>query len=146
MRTLTKDNFDSIYEWEEWLSEEAGATMYAKSMRRLTHLSKSFGVELRPEFMAQAKATSKRRQQQADYEAAKEEARLAKITEAQEGLTAVAESDDLEAIEAALAAALEAGVPEGFEGWGPARAAKAECERKAAQDASSATKEDESAE
>lgn len=145
MRTLTKDNFETIYEWDEWLSKEAGATMYAKSMRRLTHLSKSFGVELRPDFMADAKATSKRRQQQADYETAKEEARLAKITEAEEGLRAVAESDDLQAIEAALTAATEAGVPQDFDGWGPARAAKAECERNAAQEASPATNEDESA-
>lgn len=133
LRTLTKENFETIYDWDGWLSENGGATLYAKSMRRLTHLSKSYGVELREDFLANARATAKRRDKQAQYETAKEEARLAKLVECEEQLRGVADSEDLEAIDAAIAAATEAGVPEDFDGWAPARAAKAECERKAAE-------------
>mmetsp|Transcript_19189 Transcript_19189/g.24899 ORF Transcript_19189/g.24899 Transcript_19189/m.24899 type:complete len:127 (+) Transcript_19189:162-542(+) len=74
MRGLNKENFDTIYEWEPWLSENAGATLYAKTMRRLEHKAKSYGIELKPNFLAEAKATAKRREKKAEYEKAKAEA------------------------------------------------------------------------
>jgi len=142
MRSLDKESFEQIYEWESFLEQEAGATTLAKTLRRLEHKAKSFGVELKPDFCANAKATEKRRAQQKDYEGNKEEARLAELGEIPETLAGLADSDDIDALEAAIATAVRVGLEESNESFVAAKAAlekalaaKAEAERLAAEEA-----------
>ncbi|KAG7356201.1 hypothetical protein IV203_000887 [Nitzschia inconspicua] len=71
---LTKDNFDStLKELEPFLTKEAGATMYSKSMRRIAVKAKAVGATLPTDFAKEAKATEKRREKQKAFIQAKEE-------------------------------------------------------------------------
>lgn len=75
MRNLDKENFDTIYKWENFLENEAGSGTLLKTLKRLKHKAKSYGIELKPDFCGNAKATEKRRVQQKAYEIQKEENR-----------------------------------------------------------------------
>ena len=74
---LTKENFSStLSEIEPFLLNDAGTTIYKKSIRRITTKAKSFGVELPSDFARAAKATEKRRAKQDEFIQAKEAERL----------------------------------------------------------------------
>ncbi|KAL7559280.1 hypothetical protein ACA910_014630 [Epithemia clementina (nom. ined.)] len=110
---LTVDNWhDTLQKLEPFLLQEAGSTMYKKSMRRIQQKVKELenGVTVPPDFARQAQATTKRRARQDAFIATKEEARLlareAEERQAAEAAAAAAEAaaasaqDDQEAMEA----------------------------------------------
>jgi hypothetical protein len=101
---LTKDNFQqSLDTIEPFLLNEAGASLYSKSIRRLDGKAKELGVEVPAGYAKEAKATAKKREKQAAFIAQKEEERMAAEVEAAQA----------EAAEAEAAAAAEAeGAPE----------------------------------
>lgn len=85
---LTKENFDSVLkEVEPFLLNEAGASFYAKSMKRIATQASAFGVSVPADFAKDAKATKKRRERQDAFV-------QTKISEASEGEEAEAESTD----------------------------------------------------
>lgn len=103
---LTKDNFsESLKTVEPFLLNDAGVTIYKKSLRRIAVSAKSFGVEVPADFAKAAKATEKRRSKQNTFiegkEAERKEAEAAAAEEAAAAAAAAAE-------EAAAAAAAEA--------------------------------------
>lgn len=103
---LTKDNFsESLTSVEPFLLNDAGVTIYKKSLRRIAMSAKSFGVEVPADFAKAAKATEKRRSKQNTFiegkEAERKEAEAAAAEEAAATAAAAAE-------EAAAAAAAEA--------------------------------------
>ena len=103
---LTKDNFsESLTSVEPFLLNDAGVTIYKKSLRRIAMSAKSFGVEVPADFAKAAKATEKRRTKQNTFiegkEAERKEAEAAAAEEAAATAAAAAE-------EAAAAAAAEA--------------------------------------
>lgn len=62
---LSSDNFTSaLSEIEGFLKEEAGATFYAKSMRRIATKAKAVGATVPEGYALDAKATAKRREKQ----------------------------------------------------------------------------------
>jgi hypothetical protein len=62
---LTKDNFDStLKEIEPFLTKEAGATFYAKSMKRISVKASAVGASVPTDYAKEAKATQKRREKQ----------------------------------------------------------------------------------
>jgi hypothetical protein len=63
--SLDKDNFSaSLAEVEPFLLNEAGATIYKKSIRRITTAAKTIGAEVPADYAKAAKATQKRREKQ----------------------------------------------------------------------------------
>ena len=71
---LSKENFDStLKEIEPFLTKEAGATFYSKSMRRIAVKAKAVGATVPTDYAKEAKATEKRREKQNAFIAAKEE-------------------------------------------------------------------------
>lgn len=65
---LSKDNFsESLATIEPFLLHEAGATMYAKSMRRIEVQAKAIGAELPQHYALEAKATEKKRAKQNEF-------------------------------------------------------------------------------
>jgi hypothetical protein len=93
---LNKDNFDAVLkEVEPFLSNEAGGTFYAKSMRRIGVQAKAFGVSIPDDFAKEAKATKKRRERQDAFIQAK----IAEAAEAQADDSEESESDDAESSE-----------------------------------------------
>ena len=73
---LTKDNFSStLTEIEPFLLNEAGASIYAKSMNRIAVRAKFLGVEIPEGYARGAKATEKRRAKQDAFIQVKEEER-----------------------------------------------------------------------
>ncbi|KAG7356559.1 hypothetical protein IV203_001245 [Nitzschia inconspicua] len=89
---LTKDNFDAtLKELEPFLTKEAGATMYSKSMRRIAVKAKAFGTTLPTDFAKEAKATEKRREKQKAFIQAKEEEAAAAAAAAEQEAEAPAE-------------------------------------------------------
>ncbi|VEU37929.1 unnamed protein product [Pseudo-nitzschia multistriata] len=69
---LTKDNFEStLKEVEPFLLNDAGASFYAKSVKRIGAQAKALGVEVPADFAKDAKATKKRRERQDAYVKAK---------------------------------------------------------------------------
>merc|ERR1712157_155842 len=73
---LDKDNFlSSIKEVEPYLLNDAGASIYKKSMRRISTAAKSFGVEVPTDYAKAAKATEKKREKQNAFIQQKEEER-----------------------------------------------------------------------
>jgi hypothetical protein len=111
---LTKDNFSStLTEIEPFLTKEAGASFYAKSMRRISVKANAVGATLPTDYAKEAKATEKRREKQKVFIEAK-------IAAAAEAEAAAAEAAAAEAA-AAEAAAAEAAAAE-------ATAAKGEVE------------------
>lgn len=90
---LTKDNFDAtLKEVEPFLLNEAGASFYAKSMRRIAVQASEFGVEVPADYAKDAKATKKRRERQDAYV-------QAKIAEAAEAEPEAEEAEGEEAAE-----------------------------------------------
>lgn len=81
--SLTKENFSAtLAEIEPFLTQEAGATVYGKSMRRIAGKAKGLGVEVPAEFAREAKCTAKRRAKQSAYCDAKTEEAAAAAAEA----------------------------------------------------------------
>ena len=73
---LTAENFSSTLSTiEPFLLNEAGSTIYAKSMKRIGVRAKFLGVEVPADFAKEAKATSKRREKQNAFIQVKEEER-----------------------------------------------------------------------
>lgn len=80
---LTKDNFDStLKEIEPFLTKEAGASFYAKSMKRIAFKANAVGATLPTDFAKEAKATEKRRAKQKAFIEAKIEEAAAAAAEA----------------------------------------------------------------
>lgn len=74
---LNKENFaSSIAEVEPYLLNEAGSSIYKKSIRRITIASKSFGVDVPKDFAKAAKCTEKRREKQNAFIQQKEQERM----------------------------------------------------------------------
>ena len=74
---LTKDNFSStLGEIEPFLLNDAGMTIYKKSLKRIATKAKLLGVEVPADFAKAAKATEKRRTKQDEFIQAKEAERL----------------------------------------------------------------------
>merc|ERR1712151_1468513 len=73
---LNKENFaTSIAEAEPYLLNEAGSTIYKKSIRRITTASKSFGMDMPKDFAKAAKCMENRREKQNAFIQQKEEER-----------------------------------------------------------------------
>ena len=83
---ITKDNFATVtQEIEPFLLNEAGASFYKKSMKKINVKAKAFGIELSTEYARAAKATEKRRaKQDAFIQAKNAEAAEAESEEATE--------------------------------------------------------------
>lgn len=94
---LTSDNFSSsLSTIEPFLLNEAGATMYSKSMRRIAVKAKALGVEVPEGYVKEAKATEKKRQKQDAFIKMKEEERGAAEAEATEAEAEAAEEPPAE--------------------------------------------------
>lgn len=109
---ITKDNFSTtLTEIEPFLNEEAGKSIYTKSMRRISAKAKEFGVEMPSTFAKDAKCMEKRREKQNAYcEAKTAEAAAAAAAEAEakaeaEAAALAAEAAAKAEAEAAAAAA-----------------------------------------
>lgn len=75
---LTKDNFsETLASVEPFLLNDAGATTYAKSMRRIAVKAKATGATVPDGFAKAAKATEKKREKQDAFIKGKEEERVA---------------------------------------------------------------------
>ena len=99
--TIQKDTFmKTLDDLEPFLTKEAGATIYAKSMKRLAVKAKQFGLEMPEGYALEAKATQKRREKQHAFIQAKEEERLAAEAEAAEAAAAEAQGEEEEATSA----------------------------------------------
>jgi hypothetical protein len=62
---LTKENFSStLTEIEPFLTTEAGASFYSKSMRRISVQANALGGTVPTDYAKEAKATEKRREKQ----------------------------------------------------------------------------------
>ena len=65
---IDKSNFSAtLSEIEPFLTQEAGASFYKKSMRRIGTKAKVLGVEVPAGYAFEAKANAKRREKQAAY-------------------------------------------------------------------------------
>lgn len=74
IKTATKDNFSSVLtEIEPFLTNEAGRSIYTKSMRRIKNQAKFFKVDIPAGYAKEAKCTEKRREKQDAYCKAKAE-------------------------------------------------------------------------
>jgi hypothetical protein len=81
--SLTAENFSqSLSDMEPFLLNDAGTTMYAKSMSRITTRAKMFGVTVPEGYAKDAAATEKRRAKQDTFIKVKEEERMAAEAEA----------------------------------------------------------------
>ena len=75
---LTKENFEeSLSMLEPFLVNEAGVSIYSKSMRRIARQAKVLGTEVPASFALDAKATAARRAKQDAFIKEKEEERMA---------------------------------------------------------------------
>ena len=83
---LTSDNFSStLSDIEPFLTQDAGVSVYKKSMRRINTFAKSLGVDVPAGYAKEAKATEKRRAKQDAYCKAKtDEAAVADAPEEEE--------------------------------------------------------------
>jgi len=69
---LTKENFsESLTSIEPFLLHEAGATIYAKSLRRIDVQAKVLGLKVPEGYASEAKATAKKRAKQDEFIQAK---------------------------------------------------------------------------
>jgi len=91
---LTADNFaTSLSTIEPFLLNEAGSTMYGKSMRRIAVRAKALGVEVPEGYAKEAKATAKKRAKQDEFIQAKiEEAASASATEEEDAESSAEEA------------------------------------------------------
>lgn len=70
---LTAANFSaSLAKIEPLLLQDAGITLYRKSMRRIKNKARALGMTMPPEYAREAKATEKRRLKQEEYIKAKQ--------------------------------------------------------------------------
>lgn len=92
---LTSDNFSStLSDIEPFLKQEAGASIYKKSIRRINTAAKSLGVDVPAGYAKEAKATEKKREKQDAYCKAKaEEAADADASEEEEAAESPAEEE-----------------------------------------------------
>merc|ERR1740129_1418031 len=67
VRGLTKETFDTIYEQESWIEANAGTTLLSKTLSRVEHKAKAFGLEVKPGFCGNAKATEKARAKREEF-------------------------------------------------------------------------------
>ena len=105
LSSLSKENFTStLSEVESFLTDEAGSTLYVKSMRRIAVKAKALGVDVPTNYAKDAKSTTKRRAKQDAYCSAKTEAAAAAVAEAKAAEEAAIEEAKA-AAEAASAAA-----------------------------------------
>merc|ERR1719296_284783 len=104
--SLTKENFSAtLAEIEPFLTQEAGAAIYGKSMRRIATQARGLGVEVPAEYAREAKCTEKRRAKQSAYcDAKTEEAAAAAAAEAEAAAAAAAEAAAADAAEEAAPA------------------------------------------
>lgn len=108
LSSLTKDNFsNTLSEVESFLTDEAGSTLYVKSMRRIAVKAKALGVAVPENYAKEAKTTTKKRAKQDAYCSAKTEAAAAAVAEAK-----AAEEAAIEEAKAAAEAASAASVVE----------------------------------
>ena len=76
---MTAENFSSTLSTiEPFLLNDAGSTIYAKSMKRINVRAKFLGVEVPANYAKDAKATAKRREKQNAFIQVKEEERYEK--------------------------------------------------------------------
>ena len=92
---LSAENFEASLETiEPFLANDAGATIYAKSMRRISAMAKQVGKEIPSGYAKEAKATAKRREKQDAFIKTKEEERLAAEAAASEAADAEAPAEE----------------------------------------------------
>lgn len=97
LSNMNTENFSqTLTELEPFLTQEAGCSTYAKTMRRVQSRANALGVEVPAGWALEAKATEKRRMKQNEFIKAKEEERLAAEAEAAE-----AEAEETNEAEAA---------------------------------------------
>merc|ERR1712087_527324 len=90
--SLTKDNFsETLTKIEPFLTNDAGTTVYAKSMKRIAVQAKQLGTEVPTGYALDAVSTQKRRAKQDAFIKVKEEERLA--VEAEAAAAAAAEEE-----------------------------------------------------
>ena len=95
INSLTAENFSSFLStMEPFLTNEAGSTIYAKSIRRIKVQAKALGTTIPEGFCAEANATTKKRAKQDAFIQTKEEERIAAEAEAAEAAAAVEETVD----------------------------------------------------
>jgi hypothetical protein len=101
--SLTAENFSqTLSNVEPFLINDAGATMYAKSISRITTRAKMFGVEVPEGYAKDAAATEKKRAKQDAFIKVKEEERMAAEAEAAEAAAAAAAAEEADAVEEAV--------------------------------------------
>lgn len=94
---LTKENFSkTLSEIEPFLLHDAGASIYAKSMRRIERNAKELGVEVPAKFAFEAACTAKRRAKQDEFIQGKEAERLEAEAAAAEAAAAEAAAKEAE--------------------------------------------------
>jgi len=104
--SLTADNFSqTLSTIEPFLLNDAGASTYAKSMRRIATKAKATKQAIPDGFAKAAKATLKKREKQDAFIKVKEEEKVAAAEEAAAEATAAAEAAATAAAEAEAAAA-----------------------------------------
>mmetsp|Transcript_5020 Transcript_5020/g.10970 ORF Transcript_5020/g.10970 Transcript_5020/m.10970 type:complete len:153 (+) Transcript_5020:78-536(+) len=95
INSLSAENFSTtLTEIEPFLKNEAGISVYKKSMKRIGNRAKALGVDVPEGYCKDAKATAKRREKQDAYCKARAE-------EAAEAADAAAEAAEAEAESAA---------------------------------------------
>jgi hypothetical protein len=92
---LTRDNMDaSLATMRDFLVHDAGATMYAKSLRRIARKAKALGATVPEGYAQEAKATQKKRDKQNAFIQTKQQAA------ADEAAAAADEAADAETVQA----------------------------------------------
>jgi hypothetical protein len=106
---ISKDNFQaSLDTIEPFLVNEAGSTIYGKSLRRLGAKAKDAGFELPASYAKEARCTKQRRDKQNTFIQEKEEERVAaEAAAAEEAAAAVAAAAEATSEEAPVAEATE---------------------------------------
>ncbi|CAB9496845.1 expressed unknown protein [Seminavis robusta] len=84
VHSLNKENFETtLADLEPYFLNEAGSSLYAKSMRRISARADALGVEVPAGYAKEAKVTQKRREKQNAFIQTKEEERMAAEAEAE---------------------------------------------------------------
>jgi len=112
LKTISAENFSqTLQEIEPFLLNDAGSSLYAKSMRRIATQANLLGQKVPEGYAKDAAATEKRRAKQDAFVKVKEEERMAAEAEATEAAAAEAEAaaaEETQEVEAAEEAAEEA--------------------------------------
>jgi len=104
---LSKENFDTIYDYEEVLTKNVGINLYQKTMKKIRSAARREGVELKADFGKHACCTKPRREKQDSFVQTK----LEEMKAAKEEKKA-AEEEAAAAVVAEAAAAAEAAATE----------------------------------